>query len=96
MSNLRFDFNKKSKIEFTTQIKGVLSKLFNTEVASEALELNAGLMCDDGNIDGAIQVIHTDLLKLRPSRVYLTFFNSFDKLEFSHKVIFCLVYGRLK
>ena len=36
--------------------KGVLSKLFNTDVASEALEVNAGLMCDDGNIDGAIQV----------------------------------------
>ena len=37
--------------------KGVLTKLINTDVASEALEMNAMLMCDQGNIDGAIQDI---------------------------------------
>jgi len=36
-------------------MKGVLSKLINTEVSSEALEMNAGLMCDQGNSAGAIQ-----------------------------------------
>ena len=29
--------------------------MINTEVSSEALEMNAGLMCDQGNSAGAIQ-----------------------------------------
>ena len=37
----------------------MLSKLVNTDVASEALEMNAMLMCDQGNIDGAIQELYS-------------------------------------
>ena len=34
--------------------EAVLTKLLNSDVASEASEMNAALMCDSGNLDGAI------------------------------------------